>query len=80
VRTKEFRSKSLNDFELPLGLVLLIAGLIRSATAWFDSITTGISTPTGTVVLSAVLLLSGLQFLLSFMNIDMNSEPRNRYK
>lgn len=78
--TYYLKGSNLASIVLPLGLILFFAGLIRSATAWAHSISSGIPTPTGTVVLSAVLLLSGLQFLLSFISIDTSSEPRNRYK
>lgn len=71
---KEFNLASL---ELPLALVLGITGLVRGATAWNLSLETGEATPAGTVVLTAVLLLSAVQFLLAFLNFDMGNEPKN---
>lgn len=71
---KEFNLASL---ELPLALVLGISGVMRGATAWNLSLETGKTTPAGTVVLTAVLLLSAIQFLLAFLNFDMGNEPKN---
>ena len=70
---KQFNLASL---ELPLGLGLGIAGLIRGFSALSTSNETGIPTAPGVVVLVAILLLAGLQFILAFLNYDMANEPR----
>lgn len=70
---KEF---NLASIELPLALILGITGLVRGGTAWSKSIETGQTAPAGTVVLTAVLLLSAIQFLLAFLNFDMTNEPK----
>jgi hypothetical protein len=36
----------------------------------------GLTTATGTIMLAAVSVLSGLQFVLSFINYDIASVPR----
>ena len=67
---------NLASIQLPLGIGLAIAGLIRGFTALSTSNQTGVPTAPGTVVLVAILLLAGLQFILSFLNFDMTNEPR----
>ena len=67
---------NLASIELPLGIGFAIAGLVRGSTALSLSNQTGQSTPAGTVVLTAILLLAGLQFILAFLNFDMTNEPR----
>lgn len=63
--------------ELLFGFPLLVFGVVRGAWAWMHAFETQIQTPTGTVVLSAVTILLGFQLLLSFLNFDMNNEPKN---
>jgi glycosyltransferase involved in cell wall biosynthesis len=70
---KQFNLASL---ELPLGVGFAIAGLIRGFSALSISNETGIPTAPGVVVLVAILLLAGLQFILAFLNYDINNEPR----
>ena len=71
------REFNLASLELPIGLLLGGFGLIRGATAWWHSLQTGITAPAGTVVLSAVLVLSSIQFMLGFLNFDINNYPKN---
>jgi glycosyltransferase involved in cell wall biosynthesis len=70
---KQFNLASL---ELPLGVGFATAGLIRGFSALSISNETGIPTAPGVVVLVAILLLAGLQFILAFLNYDINNEPR----
>lgn len=67
---------NLASIELPLGIGLGIAGLVRGSTALSLSNQTGQPTPAGTVVLTAILLLSAVQFILAFLNFDMTNEPK----
>lgn len=68
---------SLASIELPLGIGLGLAGVIRGATAWGQSHATGEATVAGTVVLTAFLLLASIQLILAFLNFDMSNEPKN---
>ena len=70
---KQFNLASL---ELPLGIGFATAGLIRGLSALSKSNESGIPTAPGVVVLVAILLLAGLQFILAFLNYDMANEPR----
>ncbi|HYW76272.1 MAG TPA: glycosyltransferase family 2 protein [Gammaproteobacteria bacterium] len=69
------RDMSLASLELPLGLLLIIFGLVFGGYHWIDSVVRGIRTPAGTVMLAAVSLLMGLQFVLAFIATDISSSP-----
>ena len=69
------RNMSLASIELPLGLVLLFAGAANGGYYWFESARSGITTPAGTVMLSALPILMGLQLLLAFLGYDIASVP-----
>jgi glycosyltransferase involved in cell wall biosynthesis len=77
------RDLSLASIELPLGLVLLILGIVFGGYHWFKSFQLGVTTPAGTVMLAALPILMGLQLILAFVGYDINSipkRPRHRYK
>lgn len=70
------RDFSVASLELMFGLAMLLFGATFGALNWAASAQAGVPTPTGTIVLSAVALLSGLQFLLAFVSYDVSSVPR----
>lgn len=70
------RDFSLASVQLLLGLLLLAFGLVHGGWHWFESITSGVAATAGTVIISAVTLLAGLQLLLAFLAYDMASIPR----
>lgn len=70
------RNMSLASIELPTGLGLMLFGSIFGAYHWFLSAESGISTPAGTVMLSAMPMIVGLQLLLAFLAEDIGSVPR----
>lgn len=69
------RDMSVASIELPLGIILLNFGFVYGLTGWVNSSSNGVSTPVGTIMLSAVTILSGVQLLLAFINYDINSVP-----
>lgn len=69
------RDLSLASIELPLGLLLLLFGLSFGGWHWFFAVREGISTPTGTVMLSALPTLMGMQLVLAFLAYDIASIP-----
>src|SRR5690606_18270120 len=69
------RDMSLASIELPLGLILLGFGLIYGGYHWMQSAQAGIPTPAGTVMLSALPILAGIQLLLGFIGYDVSSVP-----
>lgn len=73
------RGMSLASIELPLGLTLLTMGSIFGISHWIDSLNTNIPTPAGTVMLSALPVIIGIQFLLAFLGHDIASVPRSPF-
>ena len=69
------RDMSLASIELPVGLVLFAFGSIYGGYYWFDSAQAGIPTPAGTIMLSALPILVGIQLLLGFIGYDVSSVP-----
>ena len=70
------RDMSLASIELPLGLGLFFAGAGYGGYHWLDSAQSGVTTPAGTVMLSALPILMGLQLVLAFLGYDIASVPR----
>lgn len=71
------RDMSVASIELPIGLVLLLFGIFFGGASWISSATQGVATPLGTIMISAVSILSGLQLVLAFLSFDMNSVPKS---
>ena len=69
------RDMSLASIELPVGLVFLGYGAIYGGYHWMHSAQAGIPTPAGTVMLSALPILAGIQLLLGFIGYDVSSVP-----
>lgn len=69
------RDFSLASIHLPVGLVLLLFGFSVGVSAWMESLQTGVVATSGTVILSALPVLLGVQFILSFFSFDIGSEP-----
>jgi glycosyltransferase involved in cell wall biosynthesis len=77
-----FYSYFLRDFsvatlELVFGLLLLTGGVIFGAVEWVIHARQNTFASTGTVMLSALPVLSGLQLLLAFINYDVATVPSN---
>lgn len=69
------RDMSLASFELPIGITLMVYGAIHGLYNWYLYAHIGKSTPLGTIMISALALLFGLQFLLAFLAYDIYSVP-----
>jgi dolichol-phosphate mannosyltransferase len=67
---------SLASIELPLGLIMLAWGVVYGGIHWFNSAQSGVETPAGTVMLSAMPILMGIQLILAFLAYDISSVPR----
>lgn len=70
------RDMSLASIELPLGLIMVIWGAVYGGVHWFRSAQNGVETPAGTVMLSAMPILMGIQLILAFLSYDISSVPR----
>ncbi len=70
------RDVSIASLELPAGLILLAFALAFGGYHWARSAAEGVATPTGTIMITAVTLLMGFQFVLAFLQYDIASVPR----
>lgn len=70
------RDMSLASIELPLGLLMIMFGLVFGGYHWLGSVRAGMPTPAGTVMVAGLPLLVGLQFVLAFIAYDIASTPR----
>ena len=70
------RDFSLASVELPIGVVSLVFGLVFGLMKWAQSNATGQATSAGTVMLSAMPVLLGVQLCLAALNYDIQSVPR----
>ncbi|MDR2678652.1 MAG: glycosyltransferase family 2 protein [Zoogloeaceae bacterium] len=70
------RDMSLASFELLFGIAAVLFGGLFGITHWLESLASGITTPAGTVMLSALPVMLGLQFLLAFIGYDIQAIPR----
>ncbi|MGJ7515569.1 glycosyltransferase family 2 protein [Pseudomonas baetica] len=71
------RDMSLASIELPLGLSFFFFGLTFGSYQWINSASTGLPSSAGTVMLSALPIIIGLQLTLAFLGYDINSVPNN---
>lgn len=60
------------------GFPMVIFGTIFGAVKWYESVESGIEATTGTVMLSVLPIILGVQFLLQAINIDISSEPKDK--
>lgn len=58
------------------GLPLLLFGLIFGSVKWIEYASQNIPAPTGTVMLPTLCVILGIQIILSAIEIDMNSTPK----
>ena len=76
-----FYSYFLRDFgaasvELLLGMVLVVFGIVFGALEWYESTTSGVPATAGTVILAALPIILGTQFLIAFLNFDTRNVPK----
>lgn len=70
------RDFNLGSLQLPLGLGLSLFGGVYGVTNFIHFQALNLQTPTGTQILVAMSLLSGLQLLLSFFAFDISNSPK----
>lgn len=70
------RNMSLASFELPIGIVLFLFGLIYGTDRWLSSAHSGVAATSGTVMLAAMPILLGTQLILAFLGFDISSTPK----
>ena len=67
---------NLESFHILAGLPLLLAGTLYGGYHWWWYSSRNLAAPTGTVVLSALLITIGMQLLISAVNLDLQAIPR----
>lgn len=77
---RTFYTYFLRDFniatlQLLAGLALGLFGLVFGMSAWSESIQSGIEASAGTVMLAGMPTIIAVQFLLSFLNYDIQNVP-----
>lgn len=75
-----FYNYLLRDFQLAsmallTGLPMLVFGFLFGVSAWLDSVGTGIPASAGTVMLSSLPVLMGVQLLLLALTYDIQTQP-----
>jgi dolichol-phosphate mannosyltransferase len=70
------RDFHLASAQLLSGMLLFGFGAIYGAWGWYESIATGSTASTGTVMLATLPIILGFQLLLSFFGFDMANEPK----
>lgn len=73
------RDMSLASIELPVGFSMFMFGCVFGAYHWINSINTGLTSSPGTVMLSALPVIIGLQLMLSFLGHDIKSVPNRPF-
>ncbi|MFH0264226.1 glycosyltransferase family 2 protein [Vibrio rumoiensis] len=63
------------SMQMILGLTLILFGSIWGTTQWISSAESQIITTSGTVMIGALPIILGCQFMLSAINYDMNNMP-----
>lgn len=70
------RDFSLASLNLAFGTILLFFGIVFGFWEWGTSIRTGEPATTGTVMLSVLPIIVGIQMLLFFLGFDISTEPK----
>ena len=70
------RDFSLASVNLLLGFGFFVFGFFYGAIAWYSSVATGNAATAGTVMVAALPVIVGVQFLVSFLGYDYSAVPR----
>jgi dolichol-phosphate mannosyltransferase len=70
------RNFSIASLELIFGTLFLLFGMVFGTLAWIHGAVTGTTTPTGIIMLAALPVILGIQFLLSFIAFDFAAVPQ----
>jgi uncharacterized membrane protein len=69
------RDLSISSIELPIGFFLIVFGGVFGINKWVESANLDIPATAGSVMISALPILMGLQLILAFLNNDISSTP-----
>jgi hypothetical protein len=71
------RNFSMASVHLVLGMALFLFGVVFGGVHWIHSMSSGQPASSGTVMLAALPVILGVQFLLNFVGFDMSNIPRS---
>jgi glycosyltransferase involved in cell wall biosynthesis len=71
------RNFNIASIEIALGLVLVLAGAWFGATHWVAGSQAGVPSTSGTVMVAALPVIVGVQFVLAFLNYDLQNIPKH---
>jgi len=57
------------------GIPMTLFGFLYGSYSWYQAVSSGVEASTGTVMLSALPIILGIQFLLQAVSIDINNMP-----
>lgn len=77
--TYYLRDFSTLSLELPLGFFLLFYSMISSIFAWRTAEISGLPTPSGTLMLITISLITSIQLLLNCLNYDIQNSEKLYY-
>lgn len=69
------RDFNAGTFYLVFGKLTILAGLFYGGINWYLYNLQNVATPTGTIMISVVLLIMGMQSVLAFLNFDVANKP-----
>lgn len=69
------RDMSVASLELPIGTMMIVFGVVFGSIRWIASWQSGTPTPVGTIMLSALPIIIGIQLILAFLAYDISSVP-----
>jgi hypothetical protein len=64
------------SIQIILGPFSMLFGAVFGGYHWWLSSATGVPATTGAVMIAALPIIVGMQLFLSFLNFDIQSEPR----
>ena len=73
------RDLSLASLQLPMGMLLLIFGVLFGLYKWNEASSLGVTATAGTVMLSALPVLVGIELILAFIGQDVQSVPQRPF-
>jgi hypothetical protein len=79
IYTYYLRDFNIASAQLLAGTIFFWWGSVLGLTTWLHNMKNGVSSATGTIMLVGILIITGVQLLLSFLNFDMRSQKRIRF-
>jgi glycosyltransferase involved in cell wall biosynthesis len=79
IYTYYLRDFNIASVQLLVGTIFFWWGSVLGLTTWLHNMKNGVSSAPGTIMLVGILIITGVQLLLSFLNFDMRAQRRIRF-